>query len=272
VAEVPFEHGGEPWELRAVAVEPTDRETLRIIYAPVVAERKGRRRQPGPSAEAPPIEPASAGAPTPAYEGSNVPEDVDAAPLLAVEGESVRPVRPYGLATDDAPLPDSGHVEPGELRSVRWFRSPEYRRAYVEQRRRRASEGLLPDALRVSAGSGLGSGFELRWTGRALELQRSSPEDRDARPVSAEPEDTRWRAFWHEIDRLDAWAWRDRYEPAVFSTDGYAWEVSIVRGGQRCFSSGYMAFPGADPWSEASATWDGFLLALSDLLGGVRLA
>lgn len=134
-----------------------------------------------------------------------------------------------------------------------------------------SSSSATPDAFSVTAGSGLGPSFEVRWADSALLYEIDL---RDAVPSSegrAVPSAAEWHTFWVRLDRLDIWAWSRRYEPDAFSTDGYEWTVHIAIGGRHCQSSGYMAFPGADPFDEGSAVWDAFVLALSDLLGGASL-
>jgi hypothetical protein len=134
----------------------------------------------------------------------------------------------------------------------------------------RASASPHPDALYVGAGSGLGSRFEARWDGGKLEYRADlrGPQFRE-RAETVRPSDATWRAFWSELDALDVWAWDDRYEPLHMATDGYAWDVRMAYAGRSCDSSGYMAFPRTDLGAEGSATWDSFLLAVRDLLGGL---
>lgn len=259
----PFGVDGRKWELRAVAIEVELPTLVSLHYLPTA---------PGSPSETP----LDAARPASVEPLGDSPERAlealgheEGGTVLLAEGGSVSAVELTGLRTDETLILELAGDEDLPSTSTRWFVSPAHRRAYLEQRGWRRAGSPEPDVLELFAGSGLGSGFELSWTGSQLVLSRHRW-DGEQLLDHLHPTDPDWVLFWRRLDRLDTWSWAHRYEPEYMATDGYGWEVNIAFIGRRCRSEGYMAYPGGgDGLGEAA--WDAFLLAVQDLVGGREL-
>ncbi len=253
----PTSVGGQPWELRSVRIEVEDPRLVAVSYRPAaewVSEPELESRTPSP------VKPLD-------FLGALDRNSENPSPLLAGEGGVIRCLDPSGISIDEGVLAD---LDPdAETKETLWFASPAHRRVYAEQRGWRIPGDGKPELFDVGAGSGLGSGFSMSFDGRQLTIDRRGWHGEITQEL-VEPTPAAWKKLWRRFDHLDVWSWAANYQPKDMATDGYGWEIEIVVGGRRCRSSGYMAYPDGG-FSESSATWDAFLLALGDLTGGVRL-
>ncbi len=253
---------GEPWELRAVGIEATDSWLTHVAYLPVAS------RAAHPSFDvAPPPELRGPREPTidvvegsaDAALGASL-QGRDRSTILLGEGGSMHGVDLSGLVTNEVVLDELAGTDASG--TTRWFASPATRRTYLEQRGLRGEGSATPDWFEVSGGSGLGAGFELRWTGSELTLARRgwAGEQREDRIASSE---VLWRSLWRQLDYLDIWSWAPSYAFEDPVMDGFGWNVDIRFIGRSCRSSGYDAVPGGEVGD--SAIWSAFELALEDL-------
>ena len=256
--------GGEPWELRAALVENVADDLLPIAYAPRIASWRRGVSVPDRDDQVKPLRKPPEGSRSISVEDS----ELLGAQVMAGEGGDVSALERFGLISDEGTLAemlDPGDIRPDEARSLQWFRSAAERRAHLDHRGWKHSGSPEPEVFFVSAGAGLGSSFELSWNASELTYSCLGRGPNDA-PAVIRPREHQWRALWQRLDQLDVWMWRHTYEPVEMVTDGYGWRVRISVGGRTCDSSGYQRVPGRDRGGP-TATWDGFLLALSDLVG-----
>jgi hypothetical protein len=104
-----------------------------------------------------------------------------------------------------------------------------------------------PEVISLRVGGAFGPSYEVTYDRRELRYYAAKNMFglRDAKPVVIRPTDAQWDAFFSELDRLDVWGWKRRYEDPQIA-DGTSWRAVIVYSTQQpraLVSSGSNAYP-----------------------------
>jgi hypothetical protein len=142
----------------------------------------------------------------------------------------------------------------------------------------------LPTRFRIAIGGFFPPSYSVELRGESLlyHARTIDPQTQAVRETSKviTPSAGQWQRFWKATDEVDLWRWQAEYaNPLV--TDGTSWAVDIVSAGRMIESSGRNAYPGGaasapkpsqpEPGPPAtSKTFDAYLSAVEDLLGGER--
>lgn len=139
----------------------------------------------------------------------------------------------------------------------------------------------LPVVLKIHIGGFFGPSYwvELRGESLVYRVRDIDPKTNAVRLTSKviTPSASQWRRFWRAMDEVGLWRWRAHYaNPGVF--DGTQWRVEVVFAGRRAQASGSNAYPGeaarppisSSVDTETSRTFNTYLRAVEDLLGGER--
>lgn len=133
-----------------------------------------------------------------------------------------------------------------------------------------AQAGERPARFKVGIGGFFGPSYAVELSEKgALVYSRNAKtfvaaEGTVRETVEVSPE--AWRTFCRELDEIDVWAWKPRYEnPNVM--DGTQWQVDIAACGKSIASTGYNDYPGGTLPPDGDR-FPRFLRAMSELLGG----
>jgi hypothetical protein len=119
-----------------------------------------------------------------------------------------------------------------------------------------------PNVISTQIGGAFGQSYEVTFDRRELRYYSAKNmfELGETKAVVVRPTDKQWEAFFDDLDRLDVWSWKGRYDnPGV--ADGTSWSAVIVYQTQKrraLVSSGSNAYP---------ENFKGYLSAVRKLIG-----
>jgi len=121
-------------------------------------------------------------------------------------------------------------------------------------------KAYLPKKFEVSIGGFAGPSYRVMKSDSGLIYTAFQTRNEFQDDMRICPSREQWLLFWDQVDKIDIWNWKLRYENRN-TLDGTSWLVHIEKEDKVANSSGSNAFPDNDLFDE-------FLAAIRRLLGG----